>query len=222
MIHNNLNYLKNEKILFIFGISIFTLSCSNEQNPSSSKEEINLQNNTKRLAGDVYPEFSDLMDNLYGEDYDVGADKSISDEIDTFTVHEVNLAKDGSGNLVGYFVKNQTTGDVIYTAYNSSTDTADIYELAPTSGYIKNTYDLTNDPNYAIHGFSTSWEPKPKRRFWGWGTSNPGPCVDDPSGEGCVRYYTQTYYAAWIGVDHRDVMRLDKPDQRLTSPCDCP
>lgn len=197
--------------------ALIFIGCSDEENVSISKES-----SAKRLAVDVYPDFSDLLDGLYGKEYDIASDNTYSDNNDSFTVHEVYLEKDGSGDLAGYFVKNQTTSELLYVDYKRSEDRIDIYTLDSGKKYVKNPFDLTVDPNYDLHGFSPMWEPEPKTRFFGWGDAEPGDCVDDPNGDGCVQFYTQTYYSFWIGVSTRDVMRLDKPDQQLSSPCDCP
>ena len=75
---------------------------------------------------------------------------------------------------------------------------------------VKDVYDLTQDSNYAIDGFSPKTILTGKRRFWGSAYSQ-GPCNN-----GIAQLYVD-YYVFGIRVDHDPAVGVDGGD--MYEPC---
>ncbi|MNK01358.1 hypothetical protein D3C87_191550 [compost metagenome] len=213
-----------KKLVLMLSI-LFIVGCSNEESGKHTQTPDNKTFRLKTLAGAVYPDFSTLLNTLYGTSYSLVSQQTFKDGVEDFKVHTVRLGATGTGSLAGYFIKNTTTGETVYLDYHPTTGTADMYHVSGPSTYKKDSYNLTIDPQYFSHGLSPNWEPVPKTKFWGWGGyDGRDPCLPIPDSDppACGKIVYKTYYVFWLALDRENATVGNTPGgEPLREPCDC-
>ena len=132
-----------------------------------SEDETSFQNDVKSTENDSHLQrvssksFTTLLANLYGSDYAFGSSYTVTDDVESFAVTEVELLS----GAVGYAVEGT---DSSYFIYDKNTGILDEYPHKD-NGLVKISHDLTLDPDYGTPGFEVDTnQPLGKKRFWGW------------------------------------------------------
>lgn len=187
-----------KKILFLFLVTLLAVGCSEEESyfEQESKDELS-EEFSARISDRISPEFTALFTELYDEAYRISdTTKAYYQDKDTYFVTKVFVEENNVMVLQGYYVK--TPGNVVYLEHISSTGTLNHFEIILGSD-VKTVYNLNNDPNYAVDGFSPDTPVNlGKRRFWG-----SGPTTVTPVSQGggyCMDYCDTPYYIFWGDV----------------------
>lgn len=210
---NNFNFYFMKKnllksLVILFSVSAMFYSCTSENSDPIIEESNKVVDNEnpqifQRNAGQVYEEYIDLFDSLYGTSFDVESTETYSQiEADstegTYYVTKVNL----NNNLEGYFV-DLPDRNVVYLEHNMSTGNLDYYDYDDVNDtMILTSYDLTLDSGYDYSHFSLERVNGP-RKFWGTGS----PICNDryqSTSNGiswCMEYCYTPYYVFWLDVN---------------------
>lgn len=193
----NYNLYTMKKILFIL-VTLLAVGCSEEESyfEQESKDQLSEQFSARIFEG-ISPEFTTLFTELYDEAYRISdTTKAYYQDKDTYLVTKLYVEENNVMVLQGYYI--ETPGNVVYLEHISSTGTLNHFEIILGSA-VKTVYNLNNDPNYAVDGFSPDTPLNlGKRRFWG---SGPTTVVSEYQGNGyCMDYCDTPYYILWIDV----------------------
>lgn len=171
-----------------------------------------------KTAGDVYPEFSKLMDKLYPSGYYVEDEVAINDNGTDYYTYKVALGEKGDMGDAGYFIKDDSESQVYYLAHDAVNKIIDQYNFDASGTLVHTIFDVKNNPDYQTYGFTAT--AKPGRRFFGRGDVHTGDCEHDAVGDTCSRRKYTTYYVLGVGVGTRDEKDLQTGGP-LREPCSC-
>lgn len=184
------NLLKS--VVILFSISAMFFSCTSENSDPIVEESAKVDENSQifqRNANEVYEEYIDLFDNLYGTSFDVLSTDTYEQTDGEYYVTKVNL----NNNLEGYFV-DLPDRNVVYLEHNMSTGNLDYYDYDEINDNMTlASHDLTLDSEYDYSPFSLERVAGP-RKFWGFGEPYlSSECINGR------RYWLQQHYVFWIG-----------------------
>jgi hypothetical protein len=196
------NLLKS--VVILFSISAMFFSCTSENSNPIVEQSAKADENSQifqRNANEVYEEYVDLFDNLYGTSFDVLNTDTYEQTDGEYHVTKVNL----NNNLEGYFV-DLPDRNVVYLEHNMSTGNLDYFDYDDVNdNMVLTSYDLTLDSEYDYSPLSPETTPIDGRRpFWGTQTTY-GPCVNG------VKQVFITHYALWIGYWHEEQYEGNNP-----------
>lgn len=101
-----------------------TAACSEQDSVQMQPDETTSATTTAspshiKTAGDVYPEFSKLMDKLYPSGYYVEDEVAINDNGTDYYTYKVALGKKGDMGDAGSFIKDDSESQVYYLAHDA-------------------------------------------------------------------------------------------------------
>lgn len=174
-----------KKLLFAFVVTAAMIGCSTENSESQETSAQLLQ------RGGKFDDFDHLLDEIY---VDYVIDETVTYEDEEHEMWDVTKVRNDAEGFVGYFVQKQGSSDVVFLDYNHTLGSVDEYVIK-NSNYDKTTFDLTQDPNYAIIGFDPA-NNVVGEKFWGSTTTN---CHNEYVGNSCyIRKCTYTKWRFWI------------------------
>lgn len=177
--------------------ALLSVSCSNEDAVKNEQAA-----SSKSLFAKGSQDFTKLLDNFYGVNYKLGADKIVTDADAAYTVTSVNVS--GVAKPVGYIVN--TPNEIFYYGYDEKKGT--LTEYTPASFSPVGVYDLTKDPNYNPITFDPYTPPKNgTKKFWGTEVSY-GSISHDINGNGCYTGVFETHYVFWFNVNDGPKMKM--------------
>lgn len=188
------NLLKS--LVILFSVSTMFYSCTSENSDPIIEESNKVIENEnpqifQRNAGEVYEEYVDLFDSLYGTTFDVESTNAYEQTEGTYYVTKVNL----NNNLEGYFV-DLPDRNVVYLEHNMSTGNLDYYDFDDVNdNMVLTSYDLTLDLEYDYSPLDPDSTTLGKPRFWGWTKPEDikwSDCAPDGN-----QYATIVHYVFW-------------------------